>query len=113
MEEAQAWARLREGGSWLLDELMTIAELKARLGIRELPDEIKGRYNTLSGFLMTESGRLPDLGEKVYCEGWIFEVMDLNVKRIDKVLALQDPLQLNYFAIVTSCFFLLLCGYCL
>ncbi|MDR0203694.1 MAG: hemolysin family protein [Delftia acidovorans] len=88
--EAEAWAMQREDGSWLLDGLMPISELKARLDIRDLPDEHRGRYNTVAGLLMAESGHLPILGERVSCAGWIFEVIDLDGKRIDKVLAISD-----------------------
>jgi putative hemolysin len=89
VEDEEAWATKREDGSWLLDGLMPITELKARLAIRELPDEDKGRYNTVAGLLMAESGHLPILGERVHCADWIFEVIDLDGKRIDKVLAFQ------------------------
>ena len=89
LEEAEAWALQREDGSWLLDGLMPITELKARLAIRELPDEDKGRYNTVAGLWLAESGHLPILGERVQCADWIFEVMDLDGKRIDKILAYQ------------------------
>jgi len=85
--QADAWATLREDGSWLLDGLMPVSELKARLDIRQLPDEEKGRYNTVAGLLMSVSGSLPSTGERIDCEGWIFEVVDLDGKRIDKVQA--------------------------
>ncbi|MFO1245067.1 MAG: hemolysin family protein [Ramlibacter sp.] len=85
--QADAWATRREDGSWLLDGLMPVAELRARLAIRELPDEDRGRYNTVAGLLMAVSGRLPATGERIECAGWIFEVVDLDGKRIDKVLA--------------------------
>lgn len=88
--EAEAWAKLREDGSWLLDGQMPISELKARLDIRELTDEHRGLYNTLAGFLMAESGHLPALGERIVFADWIFEVIDLDGKRIDKVLALRE-----------------------
>ena len=88
VEENEAWATKREDGSWLLDGLMPIAEMKARLAIRELPDEDKGRYNTVAGLWLAESGHLPVLGERVLCAGWIFEVVDLDGKRIDKILAI-------------------------
>ena len=88
VEENEAWATKREVGSWLLDGLMPIAEMKARLSIRELPDEDKGRYNTVAGLWLAESGHLPVLGERVLCAGWIFEVVDLDGKRIDKILAI-------------------------
>ncbi|HSV45956.1 MAG TPA: hemolysin family protein [Ramlibacter sp.] len=86
-QHAQAWAVRREDGSWLLDGLMPVAELKARLDIRDLPDEERGRYNTLAGLLMAVSGRLPAVGERIDCGHWTFEVVDLDGKRIDKVLA--------------------------
>jgi len=85
-----AWAVQREDGSWLLDGLMPVSELKARLEIRDLPEEDRGRYNTLAGLLMAESGHLPAVAERIACEGWIFEVVDLDGKRIDKVLAQKD-----------------------
>ncbi|NCP40381.1 MAG: HlyC/CorC family transporter [Rhodoferax sp.] len=85
--KTEAWATQRDDGSWLLDGAMPVGELKARLDIDELPNEDRGRYNTLAGLLMAVSGTLPVVGEKVSCEGWIFEVTDLDGKRIDKVLA--------------------------
>ena len=64
-----------------------MGELKVRLGIDELPDEERGRYNTVAGLLMAVSGRLPSVGERIDSSGWLFEVVDLDGKRIDKVLA--------------------------
>lgn len=90
--QADAWAVRRDDGSWLLDGLMPVDELRARLDIRELPQEDKGRYNTLAGLLMSESGHLPVTAERILCAGWVFEVVDLDGKRIDKVLArLANP----------------------
>jgi len=85
--QADAWATQREDGSWLLDGLMPVSELRARLSIRELPEEDRGRYNTVAGLLMSVSGRMPATGERIDCAGWRFEVVDLDGKRIDKVLA--------------------------
>lgn len=90
-DDSDAWATQREDGSWLLDGLMPVSELKARLDIRELPEEDKGRYNTLAGLLMAVSGRLPEVGERIACGDWMFEVVDLDGKRIDKVLAQAVP----------------------
>ncbi|MCZ2498349.1 DUF21 domain-containing protein [Xylophilus sp. Kf1] len=86
--EAEAWAVQRADGSWLLDGLMPVAELKSRLDIRELPQEDRGLYNTLAGLLLSESGHLPGVGELIACGAWIFEVVDLDGRRIDKVLAM-------------------------
>lgn len=85
--QVDAWATEREDGSWLIDGVMPVAELKARLDIKELPEEGKGRYNTVAGLLQSVSGRLLKTAEVVECAGWRFEVLDLDGKRIDKVLA--------------------------
>ena len=89
--QADAWATRRDDGSWLLDGLMPVAELKARLDIRELPAEERGHYNTVAGLLMAVSGRLPEVGARIDCGDWVFEVIDLDGKRIDKVLAARQP----------------------
>jgi putative hemolysin len=79
------WAVMRDDGSWLLDGLMPIPELKDRLGLGALPEE--ERYHTLSGLLMMLRGRLPQTGDKTDWDGWRFEIVDMDGKRIDKVLA--------------------------
>jgi putative hemolysin len=83
----EAWAVQREDGSWLLDGMMPIQELKSRLELNELPDEERGLYNTLAGLIMMITGQLPKEGEHVSALGWRFEVVDLDGRRIDKVLA--------------------------
>ena len=85
--QVDAWATQREDGSWLLDGLMPVGELKVRLDLEELPEEERGRYNTVAGLLMSVSGHLPEVGERIECAGWMFEVLDLDRKRIDKVMA--------------------------
>lgn len=85
--QVDAWATRRADGSWLIDGVMPVSELKARLDIKELPDEDRGRYNTVAGLLQSVSGRLLSTGEQVEAAGWLFEVLDLDGKRIDKVLA--------------------------
>ncbi len=79
------WAVMRDDGSWLLDGLMPIPELKDRLGLKALPEE--ERYHTVSGLLMMLLGRLPQTGDKTDWDGWRFEIVDMDGKRIDKVLA--------------------------
>jgi putative hemolysin len=81
------WAVERGDGSWLLDGLIPAPELKDRLDIKELPDEERGRYNTLAGMIMLLLGRVPRTADSVQWAGWTFEVVDLDGKRIDKVLA--------------------------
>ena len=86
-----AWAVQRDDGSWLVDGLIPVPELKDRLGLKQLPDEDRGRYNTLAGMIMLLLGRLPHTTDTVEWEGWRFEVVDLDGKRVDKVLASLSP----------------------
>jgi len=81
-----AWAVQRADGSWLLDGLIPVPELKDRLELKELPEEDRGRYNTLAGMIMLLLGRLPHTTDTVEWNGWRFEVVDLDGKRVDKVL---------------------------
>jgi len=82
-----SWAVQRDDGSWLFDGLIPVPELKDRLELKELPEEDRGRYNTLAGMVMLLLGRLPRTADSVEWEGWRFEVVDLDGKRVDKVLA--------------------------
>jgi putative hemolysin len=85
-EAVDAWATQREDGAWLVDGAMPVAELKARLDIEELPDEDKGRYNTVAGLMQTVAGELLAQGDTVDCAGWRFEVLVLDGRRIDQIL---------------------------
>ena len=86
-DHEDAWAIQRQDGSWLLDGIIPVPELKDTLGLESVPEEDKGRYNTLSGMLMLLMGRIPAASEAVDWESWRFEVIDMDGKRIDKVLA--------------------------
>ncbi len=90
-----AWAVQRADGSWLMDGLIPVPELKDRLDIRELPEEDRGRYNTLAGMVMLLLGRLPAITDVVEWDGWRFEVVDLDGKRVDKVLVARQKTQVQ------------------
>lgn len=81
-----SWAVRRDDGSWLFDGLIPVPELKDRLELKQLPEEDRGRYNTLAGMIMLLLGRLPATADSVEWEGYRFEVVDLDGKRVDKVL---------------------------
>jgi putative hemolysin len=85
--DGDSWAVQRADGSWLFDGLIPVPELKDRLELKDLPEEDRGRYNTLAGMIMLLLGRLPATADAVEWEGWRFEVVDLDGKRVDKVLA--------------------------
>jgi len=85
------WAVMREDGSWLLDGLIPVPELKDRLTLRHVPGEDTARYNTLAGMLMWLIGKVPRTGDIAQWEQWRFEVVDIDGHRIDKVLASRMP----------------------
>jgi putative hemolysin len=86
-----AWATKQDDGSWRVDGAMPVTELKARLDIDELPDEDKGRYNTVAGLMQTVAGQLMSAGEQVETAGWHFEVLKLEGRRIDQVVIRKAP----------------------
>ena len=90
-DQDEAWAVQREDGSWLIDGMIPIPELKDRLGLKTVPEEDKNHYHTLSGLMMWLLGRVPHTGDIGVWEQWHLEVVDLDGRRIDKVLASRIP----------------------
>jgi Transporter associated domain/Bacitracin resistance protein BacA len=86
-----SWALQREDGSWLLDGHIPVPELKDRLQLRSVPEEDRGRYHTLCGMMMLLTGRLPKVADVAQWEGWQLEIVDMDGKTIDKVLATRMP----------------------
>jgi putative hemolysin len=77
----------REDGSWLLDGLLPLDEMKDKLGLISLPEEDLGNYHTVGGFVITAVGRIPKKAETFDWEGWRFEVVDMDKNRVDEVFA--------------------------
>lgn len=90
-DPATSWAVQRDDGTWLLDGHIPVPELKDRLGLSDVPEENRGRYHTLSGMLMLLTGRVPKLAETCEWGGWRFEIVDMDGRSIDKVLAARLP----------------------
>ncbi len=86
-DSAQPEATRREDGSWLLDGLYPIDELESLLGLRHLGAAFEGRYHTVGGLAMTALGRVPSSGDHFTTLGYRFEVVDMDGRRVDKVLA--------------------------
>jgi putative hemolysin len=78
---------LQADGSWLLDGQLSVQELKHKLKLQDLPNELDERYNTLGGFVMSELGELPSVGSCVAIQGWQLEVVKMVSRRIDAVKA--------------------------
>jgi putative hemolysin len=82
----QPEARKQEDGAWLIDATLPTGELKSLLGIgAPLPHELEADYRTLGGFVVTQFGRIPDANDKFEWQGWRFEVVDMDRRRVDKV----------------------------
>ena len=78
----------REDGSWLLDGQMPVFEVERVLSLTGLSVD-DAEYTTLAGFVLSQLGRIPGVGENFRWKNWRFEVVDLDGRRIDKVLASQ------------------------
>lgn len=76
----------REDGSWLLDGMLTIEEVKDLFDVEDLPGEEQGLYQTLSGFVMANLGRIPNVADYFEWGGLRFEVMDMDGNRLDRLL---------------------------
>jgi putative hemolysin len=77
----------RDDGSWLFEGDTSIPEIKDCLGIDELPEQDKGRYHTVSGLILLLLGKMPVAGDSVVLADWKLEVVDMDGRRIDKILA--------------------------
>ncbi len=82
----------REDGSWLLDGVIALPELQDTLDLHDLPAGDSDSYHTLSGMIMLLLGRIPRTADTVEWGEWKFEVVDMDGKRIDKVLATRIPM---------------------
>lgn len=81
----------RDDGSWLFEGDTPIPEFKDALLIDEVPGEFKGRYHTVSGLVLLVLERMAEIGDSVEVDGWKLEVIDMDGKRIDKILASRLP----------------------
>jgi putative hemolysin len=77
----------RDDGSWLFEGDTSIPEIKDCLAIDELPEQDKGRYHTVSGLILLLLGKMPIAGDSVVLADWKLEVVDMDGRRIDKILA--------------------------
>lgn len=77
----------RADGSWLLDGLLPIDEMKDKLDLRHVPEERLGNFHTVGGFVLASLGRIPRKAERFEWGGWTFEVVDIDRNRVDQVLA--------------------------
>jgi putative hemolysin len=89
MEIDEPQAMQRQDGSWLLDGMLEIDEFKEIFDLRALPHE--DEYETLSGFVMMSLGRVPQTTDHFEWNSYNFEVIDMDGRRVDKVLVTTLP----------------------
>ena len=76
----------RPDGSWLLDGALPVHQVRSLLQLGPLPGEETGDFETLGGFLMASLGRIPETGDAYSWDNFNFEVVDMDGRRIDRVL---------------------------
>ncbi len=72
-------------GSLLMDGLVPVDVLKERLEVDELPEEVKAGYQTLSGFVMNQMGRIPKVGQSFEWDNYHFTVVAMDGFRVERV----------------------------
>jgi putative hemolysin len=83
----------RADGSWLLDGQIPLTQLPQYLPV-EWPDpnhDVDADFETISGLIFWQLGRIPRTGDSIRWQGWTLEVVDMDGQRIDKVLASPAP----------------------
>lgn len=89
--EDQEFVR-RDDGSWLIDGGATITDLVERLDLEE-DETLENRdYNTLGGLILDQLGQIPAIGDTLDWNGLRLEVVDMDDKRIDRVLVEPQPI---------------------
>ncbi|OPY52677.1 MAG: hypothetical protein A4E49_01782 [Methanosaeta sp. PtaU1.Bin112] len=76
----------RKDGSWLVDGALPVDEFRDTIDPDGLPEDDDGQYNTLGGFVMTHLEKVPIAGDYFEWNGYRFEVMDMDERRVDKIL---------------------------
>ena len=90
-EEQNAAIVTREDGSWLVDGMVPLDEVKDAIGLVSLPGEESGDFHTLGGFMMARISRVPKVADHVLVTGYRFEVVDMDGRRVDRVLIVPPP----------------------
>jgi putative hemolysin len=88
-ESGKPSAVTRHDGSLLLDGMMALDELRERLSDFDLPPQ-SSNYHTVAGLMLALLQRIPREGDRIAHSGWRFEILDMDGRRIDKVMALRE-----------------------
>lgn len=94
-ERAKPAARRREDGSWLVDALIDLESFEKSVPAFRFGEGAHTQFQTLAGFLVKHFGRIPREGDTIQSQGYLFEVLDMDAHRIDKVLVLPSSAATN------------------
>ena len=89
-EDADPPLVARADGSWLISGSLSADALSDRLGVT-LPEDRD--YATTAGFALSVLKRLPETGERFRHDGWLFEIVDMDGRKIDKLIASEEPVK--------------------
>jgi putative hemolysin len=87
-QRARPAAKRREDGTWLVDAMLEIESLERALpGFRASPGAGTD-FQTVAGYVLKHFGHVPKEGESFTEQGYVFEVLDMDGHRVDKVLVM-------------------------
>ena len=82
----------REDGTWLIDGMVGLDELKQVLGVSQLPGEDPD-FHSVGGYLMARLNRVPMVADRVTAGDWRFEIVEMDGRRVDRVLVAPVKMQ--------------------
>jgi len=81
----------RDDGSLLVDGSLSIFDLSELLSESVSEEDLKGDYSTVAGLVISQLGHIPKEGEKITWHNYVFEIVDMDGHRVDKVLIYASP----------------------
>jgi len=82
----------REDDTWLIDGMVSLDEVKQLLGVSALPGE-DPEFHTLGGYMMARLHRVPMVADRVTAGDFLFEIVDMDGRRVDRVLIMPAAAQ--------------------
>jgi putative hemolysin len=79
----------RPDGSWLVDGMEAYDAVRQQVGLPAMPAEARGGYTTIAGLVLARLGRVPVAGDEIRLGDFVIEVVDLDERRIDRLLIRQ------------------------
>jgi putative hemolysin len=80
----------RADGTWLVDGSASMEDVLTKFELGPLPADESGAYHTIAGFVMARLGRIPKCPDSFDWGGYRFEVVDMDGRRVDKVLVTRE-----------------------